>query len=251
MRASEVAPTATAVILVVLVIGFVLVMRILDKPLLGPMSASPESASTTPNSSSSSPPPSQSFPQTSRFAAFEPYWYPTPRGWALRDLWNRDPVCHGDPVCRDAYFRDWPHARRPFHRYPSGDSRAPQPITITVTAPSTSTSTSTSYPAPSTSEPTVTTAGGAFGEVGDAEVQDEPAPVYVVEAESSAPLTEEATMTSSGKKAGGGKHTAGSGKHPARCGLGLYSSCGVSSGSASAAEVDVFPATMDRGAYTI
>lgn len=248
MRTSEVAPTATAVILVVLLIGFVLVMRILEKPLLGPMSASPESATGTGTTTTTATTSPQSQPAPSRSSAFEPYWYPTPRGWALRDLWNRDPVCHGDPVCRDAYFRDWPPARRPFHRYPSGDSRAPQPITITVTAPSTSTSTSTSYPAPSTattSEPTATTAGGAVGEV---ESQDEPAPVYVVEAESSAPLAEEATIVSSGKKATIIK-AGGSGKHASRCGLGLYSSCG--SGSSNMSEVDVFPATMDRGAYTI
>lgn len=61
------------------------------------------------------------------------------------DPWNRDPVCGGDPLCRDAYFRDWPYARRPSHPHPprsDAPATLPQPINITNTA------TSNVYPPP-------------------------------------------------------------------------------------------------------
>lgn len=51
------------------------------------------------------------------------FWYGDP--------WNRDPVCGGDPICRDAYFRDWPYARRP-HSHAAHPPHQ-QPITITNT----------------------------------------------------------------------------------------------------------------------
>jgi hypothetical protein len=79
------------------------------------------------------------------------------RFW-LGDPWNRDPVCGGDPLCRDAYFRDWPYARRPSYPHPAPPHPAPatQPITITNTAtsnvyappPTASTPTSSSLPPP-------------------------------------------------------------------------------------------------------
>jgi hypothetical protein len=71
------------------------------------------------------------------------FWYGDP--------WNRDPVCGGDPICRDAYFRDWPYARRPDRRYShhvSGRDPAPQAITITNTNTNTATVTPPPPPPP-------------------------------------------------------------------------------------------------------
>jgi hypothetical protein len=140
--------------LLIAIAVFVAIMLLLRKPLISEQA--PQAAASPP------------LPQDQQAASADPRIVPVYAAYAnypsYHPAWfglNRDPVCYGDPACRDAYFRDWPYARRPGYRrpdsyydrprqppyYPPGDPRFNQPITITVTSPSTSTSTATVTPA--------------------------------------------------------------------------------------------------------
>jgi len=262
MRGNDTAPTGLALFLILVVVVFLLVMRVMEKPII------PPDGSTTAAPSSLAAP-----AQSSTDPSFVPYWYPTRRGWAVRDLWNRDPVCHGDPVCRDAYFRDWPHARRPdSHRRRREDSS--RPIHITVTSPSSATASPTINVNGSPSSTDEVSAGGmvaASGPVGSVDaimassglaspedlVEDsytpDPAvepglPAVVVEADGSGPIADEATVRGvAGKRAGGSVRS-----HPYEASA--DSSCpsnraGVTSCGGKA--LDVFPAGMDLGMYSL
>jgi hypothetical protein len=259
--AQESVSTGLALMLVIALLAFLVVMKVLDKPIV-PSEASAANVPAQQSSSATSPDPAPRDPD------FVPYWYPSSRGWVVRDLWNRDPVCHGDPVCRDAYFRDWPYARRPY------DSRSPsrsrqQPIQISVTSPSTATATSSpniyvngsSTPAEATATPS---AGGpvesaeaimeAAGLEGGADLSrpsvahSSPpasaglaadADALVLDAEADAPIADEAVMASaagrrtSTRRAGGASSCTANRFGTTRCGP----------------EPDVFPAGSDKSAY--
>jgi hypothetical protein len=71
--------------------------------------------------------------------------------WRGFDPYNRDPVCYGDPTCRDAYFRDWPYARRPWggwhhnataHKTPAATNNTntnTQNVSVSLSPPQTTT----------------------------------------------------------------------------------------------------------------
>jgi hypothetical protein len=128
------------------------------------------------------------------------FWYGDP--------WNRDPVCGGDPICRDAYFRDWPYARRP-DRYPHhtpAPAPAPAPITIT------NTNTATSYaPAPAPAPAPATAPAPAPAQAPAQASAPEPAPAPAqAPAPEPAPapdVSPEAQAASAGGPAGAGCNT--------------------------------------------
>jgi hypothetical protein len=170
--------------------------------------------------------------------AYDPYWLSRPV-WG-RDLYNRDPVCYGDPACRDAYFRDWPWARRPFSHKPSSSShsRREPPINISVTAPSTATNTNTNTvqvppppPPAAGAEPTLAAPPASEPVLEPAAAPaPEPVPEPVLE-----PAPEPVLEPAAGRaRRGGGCR-----------------SCSLNVTTPAASYDAVFPVTMDRSTYAL
>jgi hypothetical protein len=169
-------------------------------------------------------------------------WVPVPV-WG-RDLYNRDPVCYGDPACRDAYFRDWPWARRPSRgdRKPSRPAPQPSPITITVTSPSTSTSTATNSVVSSGSAPTSAATSTSSSE--EIMAERSTAPVVVVQDELAEPAPVGGSEDAASSAADEGSVAAGARAGGCR-------SCTLGATRPALHYDDVFPPTMDRAAYSL
>jgi hypothetical protein len=197
----------------------------------------------------------------------DPYWWPRPL-WG-RDRYNRDPVCYGDPACRDAYFRDWPWARRPYGGKPgpSQPSSAPQPpINVTVTAPSTSTATNTVTLPPPPPPPPAPLPPSEPEPAPEPILEPEAAPVDIAggEEESAGAVRASVRATRTGSLAARLKRAAGKvARAVAKEGAasqqaqqhqqpaGACRSCRLGATTPAPSYEAVFPPTMDRSAYAL
>jgi len=272
VRSDYVATTLAMLVLGGLVV-FLVVMLVLKEPII------PGNGTQASQASQAS--------QTSQTAApvAAPAFIPFAYNGLVRDLYNRDPVCYGDPVCRDAYFRDWPYARRPYdYRHDSSRRDSRPPIQVSVNAPATATASPNIYvqsPPPSTSTPApsagMTSNGSADSVVGSEGVAsngptetvdaimtssgiDAPPAVEVDDdAVPSGDLNGADAMIDDGSASPlmDGAAVTSAGKRIAKAGVraGRTATCPAAARYGTvrcgAPDMDVFPAGMDKSAYAL